>query len=73
MDRQCKLTLVSIETSPVEMSYGPITVQIGNASPFHIGLMFITNNAVGDGSLLTVRSPVSATGRLALYVDVDFF
>ncbi|THD28670.1 Neural-cadherin [Fasciola hepatica] len=67
MDRQCKLTLVSIESTPVEMSYGPITVQISSASTFHIGLMFITNDAVGDGSLLTIRGSDKAV-QLKLFL-----
>ncbi|VDP67700.1 unnamed protein product [Echinostoma caproni] len=54
MDRQCKLTLVSIETAPVEMKYGPISVQINTTSTFHVSLAFITNDGIGDGSILTV-------------------
>ncbi|KER30347.1 hypothetical protein T265_03191 [Opisthorchis viverrini] len=56
MDRQCKLTRVTVGGAPTELLYGPLSVTLNRTHSFRIGLQYITNDPTGNGTLLSVRN-----------------
>ncbi|KAF7262152.1 hypothetical protein EG68_00524 [Paragonimus skrjabini miyazakii] len=55
MDRQCKLTRVTVVDGPIEMKYGPFQITLNQTRYFHLSLQYITKDKKGDGTLLVVK------------------
>ncbi|KAA3681873.1 uncharacterized protein DEA37_0000571 [Paragonimus westermani] len=55
MDRQCKLTRVTVTDGPIEMKYGPFQITLNQTRYFHLSLQYITKDKKGDGTLLVVK------------------
>ncbi|CAL8100867.1 unnamed protein product [Calicophoron daubneyi] len=61
LDRQCKLTGVTVETIPLEVQNKPTRILRNRTIPYHVGLEFITNDLDGTGTLLIVKDSNKST------------